>query len=113
MEYISTSHGIFHDCIVHDFDMMRFITGRNPVEIFAVGSSFVEGIGKLNDLDNVLVTLKYDDGMIASIDVNRKRCIRVRSTNRSVRQRGDVAGRKPGAGFHRVVEQGWVAPAYD
>ena len=71
MEYISTSHGIFHDCIVHDFDMLRFITSRNPVEIFAVGSSFVEGIGKLNDLDNVLVTLKYDDGMIASIDVNR------------------------------------------
>ena len=71
MEYISTSHGIFHDCIVHDFDMLRFITGRDPVEIFTVGSSFVEGIGKLNDLDNVLVTLKYDDGMIASIDVNR------------------------------------------
>ena len=71
MEYISTSHGIFHDCIVHDFDMLRFITGRDPVEIYAVGSSFVEGIGNLNDLDNVLVTLKYDDGMIASIDVNR------------------------------------------
>ena len=44
MEYISTSHGIFHDCIVHDFDMLRFITSRNPVEIFAVGSSFVDGI---------------------------------------------------------------------
>ena len=61
----------FHDCIVHDFDMLRFITGKDPVEIYSVGSSFVEGIGALDDLDNVLVALRYDNGMIASIDVNR------------------------------------------
>ena len=71
MDYIKTSHGIFHDCIVHDFDMLRFITGVDPVEIYSVGSSFVEGIGALGDLDNVLVALRYDNGMIASIDVNR------------------------------------------
>ena len=71
MDYIKTSHGIFHDCIVHDFDMLRFITGVDPVEIYSVGSSFVEGISALGDLDNVLVALKYDGGMIASIDVNR------------------------------------------
>ncbi|MAD24667.1 MAG: hypothetical protein CMO44_10905 [Verrucomicrobiales bacterium] len=71
MDYISKSNGIFHDCIVHDFDMLRFITGKDPVEIYTLGSSFVEEIRMLNDLDNVLVTLKYDDGMIASIDVNR------------------------------------------
>ena len=71
MDYISTSHGIFHDCIVHDFDMLRFITGKDPVEIYSVGSSFVEGIGALDDLDNVLVALRYDNGIIASIDVNR------------------------------------------
>ena len=71
MDYIKTSHGIFHDCIVHDFDMLRFITGVDPVELYSVGSSFVEGISALGDLDNVLVALKYDGGMIASIDVNR------------------------------------------
>ena len=71
MDYIKTSHGIFHDCIVHDFDMLRFITGVDPVEIYSVGSSFVEGISALGDLDNVLVALKYGGGMIASIDVNR------------------------------------------
>ena len=71
MDYIRTSHGIFHDCIVHDFDMLRFITGEDPVEIYSVGSSFVEEISALGDLDNVLVALRYDGGMIASIDVNR------------------------------------------
>ena len=71
MDYISKSNGIFHDCIVHDFDMLRFITGKDPVEIYTLGSSFIEEIKALNDLDNVLVALKYDNGMIASIDVNR------------------------------------------
>ena len=71
MDYIRTSHGIFHDCIVHDFDMLRFITGEDPVEIYSVGSSFVEGISALGDLDNVLVALKYAGGMIASIAAAR------------------------------------------
>ena len=71
MDYIRTSHGIFHDCIVHDLDMLRFITGQDPVEVYAIGSNFVDGIRELNDLDNVLVSLKYASGLLASIDVNR------------------------------------------
>lgn len=71
LEYISHSHGIFHDCIVHDLDMLRYISREDPVEIYAVGSSFVEGIGALDDYDNVLVSLRYDSGLLASIDVNR------------------------------------------
>lgn len=71
MDYIRTSHGIFHDCIVHDLDMLRFITGQDPVEVYAIGSNFVDGIRALNDLDNVLVSLKYASGLLASIDVNR------------------------------------------
>ncbi|MBT5927630.1 MAG: Gfo/Idh/MocA family oxidoreductase [Verrucomicrobia bacterium] len=71
MEYIRTSHGIFHDCMVHDFDMLRFITGQDPVEVYAIGSNFVDNIRNLKDLDNVLVSLKYQSGLLASIDVNR------------------------------------------
>lgn len=71
MDYIRTSHGIFHDCIVHDLDMLRFITGADPVEVYAIGSNFVDDIKALDDLDNVLVTLKYESGLLASIDVNR------------------------------------------
>ncbi len=71
MHYIRTSHGIFHDCMVHDFDMLRFITGQDPVEVYAIGSNFVDGIREIGDLDNVLVSLKYQSGMLASIDVNR------------------------------------------
>ena len=34
LEYLKTSHGIFHDCIVHDLDMLRFITREDPVEVY-------------------------------------------------------------------------------
>jgi myo-inositol 2-dehydrogenase/D-chiro-inositol 1-dehydrogenase len=71
IDYIKISGGIYLDCIIHDFDMLRFVTGKNPKEIFSVASSFFEGIGACGDVDNVLVTLKYDDGMIACIDVSR------------------------------------------
>jgi myo-inositol 2-dehydrogenase / D-chiro-inositol 1-dehydrogenase len=71
VDYIRQSHGIFHDCIVHDLDMLRFITKEDPLEIYALGSSFIDGIGALNDYDNVLVTLRYPGGLLASIDVNR------------------------------------------
>ncbi len=71
MDYIRTSHGIFHDCIVHDLDMIRFIVGEDPVEVYSVGSNFNADIAALNDWDNVVVTLRFASGLLASIDVNR------------------------------------------
>jgi len=41
-DYIKISHGMFHDCITHDFDMLKFMTGEDPVAIHSFASSFVE-----------------------------------------------------------------------
>ncbi len=71
MDYIKTSHGIFHDCIVHDLDMIRFISQEDPIEIYSVGSNFIPAIKAVDDLDNVLVSLRFSSGLLASIDVNR------------------------------------------
>ena len=35
--YIPTSGGIFRDCSVHDFDIIRWVTGREVVEVYAIG----------------------------------------------------------------------------
>ena len=38
-EYIEVSGGIFRDCSVHDFDTVRWVTGREVVEVYATGSA--------------------------------------------------------------------------
>lgn len=71
IDYIRRSPGIYLDMIIHDFDMLRNVTGKDPVELFAYGTSFFKDIGDCGDVDNVMVSLKYADGMIASIDCSR------------------------------------------
>ncbi len=57
--------------IIHDFDMLRYVSGKDPVEVFSYGSAFFKEIGECGDVDNIVVALKYDDGMIASSDCSR------------------------------------------
>jgi myo-inositol 2-dehydrogenase/D-chiro-inositol 1-dehydrogenase len=72
VDYIRTSGGIFHDCIVHDLDLVRHIAREEPVEVFAFGSSFIPAIRGLGDLDTVLVACRFASGALASIDISRK-----------------------------------------
>ncbi|MDG2026619.1 MAG: Gfo/Idh/MocA family oxidoreductase [Acidimicrobiales bacterium] len=71
LDYIATSCGIFHDCVVHDFDMVCHVAQSAPVEVHAFASSFIAGIGALGDVDNVAVSLRFESGLLATIDVNR------------------------------------------
>ena len=42
LEYVKTSGGLFLDMMIHDFDMARFVTGSEVVEVFARGAVRVE-----------------------------------------------------------------------
>jgi myo-inositol 2-dehydrogenase/D-chiro-inositol 1-dehydrogenase len=72
IEYIRTSCGIFHDCVVHDLDMVCQIARSTPEEVFCFGSSFLPEIAAIGDLDNVVLALRFDSGLLATIDVNRR-----------------------------------------
>ena len=41
VSYVKVSGGIFYDMMIHDFDMVRYVTGSEAVEISAVGSCLV------------------------------------------------------------------------
>jgi len=71
MDYLRISGGIFHDCMVHDLDMICQIAREVPSHVSAFASSFIADIGDLNDYDNVVATLTFPSGVVASIDVNR------------------------------------------
>ena len=71
--YIKVSGGIFLDMTIHDFDMARFLIGDEVEEIFTAGGVMVDPeIGAAGDLDTALLTLRFRNGAIATIDNSRK-----------------------------------------
>jgi myo-inositol 2-dehydrogenase/D-chiro-inositol 1-dehydrogenase len=72
-EYCKTSGGIFMDMTIHDFDMARYLVGCEVVEVYTCGGVRIDPeIGKVGDLDTVLVTLKFEDGTFGTIDNSEK-----------------------------------------
>lgn len=72
IDYIRTSGGIFHDCMVHDLDMVYHIVGEVPTHLSSFGSSFLPGVAEAGDFDNVVASLFFPSGITATIDINRK-----------------------------------------
>ncbi len=68
MDYIRGSGGIFRDCAVHDFDVVRWITGQNAVEVYATGT--VQGdplFTEYGDVDSAAVVVRFDGGALGVI----------------------------------------------
>lgn len=73
LEYIKVSGGIFLDMTVHDFDMARFLTGSEVVEVFAQAATRVDpAIGAAGDFDTLVVNLRHADGTLSVIDNSRQ-----------------------------------------
>ena len=72
-EYAAVSGGMFLDMTIHDFDMVRYLTARDVVEVFANGAVLVDPlIGKAGDIDTAIISLKMANGALAVIDNSRK-----------------------------------------
>jgi myo-inositol 2-dehydrogenase/D-chiro-inositol 1-dehydrogenase len=70
--YIAVSGGIFRDCSVHDFDIVRWVTGREVVEVYATGGNRgADHIRAAGDVDTASSLLTLDDGTIAVISNSR------------------------------------------
>ena len=71
-EYIKVSGGIFLDMTIHDFDMARFLIRSEVEELYAAGGVRVDPeIGRLGDLDTAVIMLKFENGVIGTIDNSR------------------------------------------
>jgi myo-inositol 2-dehydrogenase/D-chiro-inositol 1-dehydrogenase len=69
---VAVSGGIFRDCGVHDFDIVRWVTGREVVEVYAAGGNRgAEYIREAGDVDTASALLTLDDGTIAVISDSR------------------------------------------
>jgi myo-inositol 2-dehydrogenase/D-chiro-inositol 1-dehydrogenase len=71
-EYSATCGGMFLDMSIHDFDMVRFQIGEVD-EIYAIGNVLMAPYLKdLGDVDIDIVSLKFSNGTIGSIDNSRQ-----------------------------------------
>jgi len=72
-EYVKLSGGMFLDMTIHDFDMARFLSGSEVEEVYAIGEVRVDpAIGAAGDIDTAVITLKFANGAIGTIDNSRK-----------------------------------------
>ena len=95
MEYIAGSGGIFRDCAVHDFDVLRWVTGQPAVEVYATGS--VQGdprFTEFGDVDTAAVLVTFDRGTLGVVSA-------ARYNGRGYDCRLEVHG------FHDTVVAGW------
>ena len=73
VSYIKVSGGIFLDMTIHDFDMVRFVSGDEVEEVYAAGGVTVDpAIGEAGDIDTAVITLRLRSGAIAVIDNCRR-----------------------------------------
>ena len=70
--YIEVSGGLMMDMMIHDFDMCRFLLGEVE-EVFAVGDVKVDpAIGEAGDIDTAKVMLRFENGVIGTIENSRQ-----------------------------------------
>lgn len=73
--YLAVSGGVFRDCSVHDFDAVRWVTGQEVVEVYALGSvdpdASPELYAKNGDHSTVSALLTLSDGTIGVVSNTR------------------------------------------
>ena len=73
VSYIKVSGGIFHDMMIHDLDLARWLLGEEPTEVMAQGSCLIEpSIGEAGDYDSALVTMRTASGRLCQINNSRR-----------------------------------------
>jgi len=70
--YIPQSGGLFRDFGIHDFDVIRWMTGHEVEEVYADGGiRAFPMFGRYGDVDTGVVTLRMDDGTLGVLTTAR------------------------------------------
>ncbi len=73
ISYVKVSGGQFRDQTIHFFDMVCWLAGEAPVEVYAAGAALVDpAIGEAGDIDTSMVILTMANGAMYHIDSSRR-----------------------------------------
>jgi myo-inositol 2-dehydrogenase / D-chiro-inositol 1-dehydrogenase len=72
-EYVAHSGGIFRDLHIHDFDALRWMTGREAREVYAAGSvREFDMFARHGDVDTSAALITMEDGILAVLTGGRR-----------------------------------------
>ena len=72
-KFLKSSGGMLFDLCIHDFDMLNFLTGQKVKEIYVNGGVFIDKrLRDIGDVDNAIITLELENGVLCSIDSSRQ-----------------------------------------
>jgi myo-inositol 2-dehydrogenase/D-chiro-inositol 1-dehydrogenase len=70
--YVPSSGGLFRDCVIHDLDLIRFVTGREVVRVMAAGANRGDDFFReCGDIDTGSALLVLDDGTLGVVSATR------------------------------------------
>ena len=74
ISYVKVSGGLFCDMMIHDFDMVRYLSGSNPKSVTAIGDALVDSKIKTegSDIDTAIVSIELENGALAVITNSRR-----------------------------------------
>jgi myo-inositol 2-dehydrogenase/D-chiro-inositol 1-dehydrogenase len=71
-EYLARSGGIFRDAVIHDIDALRYLSGEEIVEVYAMGAALVDPVvAELGDADTVSLSVRFAGGALGIVDASR------------------------------------------
>lgn len=71
-EYIPTSGGLYQDCHIHDFDILRWVTGLEADYVFMAGANRgAPYFGASNDVDESAGLVVMTDGTLVTLQGSR------------------------------------------
>src|SRR6516162_4065036 len=73
ISYVKVSGGQLRDQTIHFFDLLRWLTNDEPVEVYAIGAVLVDSaIGEAGDVDTSIVSIRMNSGALCQIDSSRR-----------------------------------------
>ncbi|XP_045489231.1 uncharacterized oxidoreductase YrbE-like [Pieris rapae] len=107
IDYLRTSGGVFHDCLVHDFDMACWVLGELPIRVQATATALIPEIKAIDDFDNIAFLLTFPSGAIAIGDNSRYSAYGYDQRLEVFGNKGmiKVENEKPSASTDYVIEQ--------
>ena len=69
-EFLKTSGGLFGEFGIHFFDLARWISGDEPIEVFATGSTLIDAAyAEIGQIDTAAVIVRMDSGVLFQLDI--------------------------------------------